>query len=618
MDPGNWATDLEAGASFGYRLMWVLLLSNFMAVLLQTLSARLGVATGRDLAQACRENYPRPTSWLLWILCEIAIGACDLAEVIGTVIALKLLFGLSYVWGLAIAAADTFLLLALQRRGVRILEIVTLGLIAIIAGSFCIEIGLAPPEWAAVVRGFVPGLAPGRVTESLYVAIGILGATVMPHNLYLHSALVQSRAYGQNPADKRLACRFNFYDSLLALNGAFFVNAAILILSACRFLDQEELTLQKAHFLLGQTWGFTVGGVTIASCLFAVALLASGQGSTLTGTLAGQVVMEGFVQLRIRPWARRLLTRSLAIVPAMLVISLGGNEALWGTDSVDQSLLALLVLSQVVLSFQLPFAIVPLVQFTSNHATMGEFANRGWVKGLAWGCALVVVGLNGVLIWLQMEKWAGAVVAAGHSSFWIYGTIGPAAAALGLFLGWLVVYPKWFRRAAPPFAPTAPVLPGVRYQRIGVAVEFVRADDPVLTQAAALARSNQALLVPIHVVEGLGAAYYGAQANDSESRDDRIRMDQLVTHLRDEGLAAHGVLGYGDPPAELVRLAKEERLNLLVLGTHGHRLLADLALGQTVAPVLHRLTIPVLVVPARSSGSPKNRNAEGAESAENN
>jgi manganese transport protein len=597
MDPGNWGTDIEAGSKYGYRLMWVLLLSNFMAVLLQTLSTRLGVVTGRDLAQACRESYPRPTAFLLWILCEIAIAACDLAEVIGTVIALKLLFGIPYLLGLIVAAADTFLLLALQRRGVRLLELVTLALVAVIAGSFCIEIFLARPDWAEVVRGFVPGLDRSSTEAfhgSLYVAIGILGATVMPHNLYLHSALVQTRSFPQTPAGKRLACRYNFGDSLLALNGAFFVNAAILVLSVCTFYarGREVETLQDAHQLLGTVWG-----TALASGLFAVALLASGQSSTLTGTLAGQIVMEGFVHLRLRPWARRLLTRTLAIAPAMAVIAFSGSGE---GESVDRRLLNLLVLSQVVLSFQLPFAIVPLVQFTGDRRRMGEFVSRGWVQGAAWLCAAVVVGLNAVLIWLQAGKWADALGEHGHSATWVYGLVIPIALALAGFLGWLVAYPFWARREEIVAPPVAPTLPGVRYQRIGVAVEFTGADGAVLAQAAALARAHDATLVAVHVVEGLGADYYGPATDDRESRADRSRMEQLVAHLRAGGLQAEGVLGFGAPAEELVRIATVRQLELLVLGTHGHRFLADLALGQTVAPVLHRLRIPVLVVPSKS------------------
>jgi manganese transport protein len=589
MDPGNWGTDIAAGSKFGYRLMWVLLLSNFMAVLLQTLATRLGVATGRDLAQASRENYPRPTAIGLWVLCEIAIAACDLAELIGTIIALKLLFGLPYVWGLLIGAADTFLLLALQRRGVRLLELVTLALIGVIACSFCIEIFLARPDWAAVVRGLVPGLDttnPARFADSLYVAIGILGATVMPHNLYLHSALVQTRSFPHTSGGKRLACRYNFLDSLLALNGAFFVNAAILVLSVCTF-STEVKTLQEAHQLLGTVWS------SLASGLFAIALLASGQSSTLTGTLAGQVVMEGFLKLRIRPWARRLFTRLFAIVPAFLAITFLGSNV----ETADSNLLNLLILSQVILSLQLPFAIVPLIQFTSDRRQMGEFASGTWLKGLGWSCAGLVLLLNVTLVYMQMEEWADAFRGYGLSAWWLYGTLGPLVVGLAGFLGWLILYPRWTRPEELAVVPTIPELPGVRYRRIGVAVEFEPADGTVLTQAAALARTHASALVVIHVVEGPGAAYYGAGTDDRESRSDRNRMEQLVEHLRRQGLRAEGALGFGAPAEELVRFAEERRLDMLVLGAHGHRFFADLALGQTVSPVLHHLRIPVLVVP---------------------
>jgi manganese transport protein len=595
MDPGNWGTDIEAGSRFGYRLLWVLALSNLMAVLLQTLATRLGVVTGQDLAQACRSAYPRRAVVLLWVLCEVAIAATDLAEVIGAVIALKLLFRIPYAFGLLIAAGDTFLLLALQRRGVRLLEVITLALIAVIAGSFVVEIGLARPDWAEVVRGLVPGLdtAGGeRLRESLYVAIGMLGATVMPHNLYLHSALVQTRSFAPTPEGKRLACRYNFFDSLLALNGAFFVNAAILVLAVTTFYGRPEaageLTLQDAHRLLGQVWGTTLAGV-----LFAVALLASGQSSTLTGTLAGQVVMEGFVHLRVRPWARRLVTRLLAIVPALVVVAL--TEARSGET--DRDLLQLLVFSQVVLSFQLPFAIVPLVQFTSDRGRMGAFASGGLLKALAWSAAAFVIVFNGVLLALQAGKWAEGADAAGWSPWWVYGTLGPGAAALAAFLGWLTLYPLRSRAEAPAAPVPAPALPAVRYRRIGVAVEFVPGDEGVLARAAALARADGAEVVLLHVVEGAGADVYGPAVDDAESRSDRARMAELVAHLRREGLAAAGDLGYGEPAKELLRMVRERGLDLLVLGTHGHRLLSDLALGQTVSPLLHRTPVPILVVP---------------------
>ncbi len=591
MDPGNWGTDISAGSSFRYQLLWVLLMSNLMAILLQGLATRLGVVTGRDLAQACREHYPRGTASALWALCEIAIAATDLAEVIGTIIALKLLFNLPYLWGLVVAAGDTFLLLALQRRGVRLLELLTLALIGIIAVSFVVEIVLARPDWAAVVRGFLPGLDPARPGDSLYVAIGMLGATVMPHNLYLHSALVQTRAFDHSPAGKRQALKYNLLDSLCALNGAFIVNAAILIVAGAKLFGQEDVTLQRAHELLP-----TALGTTAAASLFAVALLASGQSSTFTGTLAGQVIMEGFLQFRLRPWARRLLTRTVALAPALLVIALTSHGTSGGTD---RGLLQLLVFSQVVLSFQLPFAIVPLVHFTSDRRRMGEFASRGWLRVLAWICAVVVVGLNAVLIVFAMRDWAQELTKSGGEPWWIYGTVGPLALALAAFLGWVSVYPVLRPREAAEGERAAPVLTPVRYGRIGVAVEFTGADDEVLAQAAALARAHGAEVVVVHVVEGAGADLHGPEADDRESRADRQRLSVLLEHLRAGGLHARGALGYGVPAEQLARLAKEGEFELLVMGTHGHRFLADMALGHTVAPLLHRLTIPVLVVPTR-------------------
>jgi manganese transport protein len=601
MDPGNWGTDLQAGSSFGYRLLWVLLMSNLMALLLQGLASRLGIVAGRDLAQACRESYPRPAVFGLWLLSEIAIAATDLAEVIGTIIALQLLFNIPYLLGLAIAALDTFLLLALQRRGVRLLELLTLALVGVIAVSFVIEIVLARPDWGGVLRGLMPGLDPVRTTESLYVAIAMLGATVMPHNLYLHSALVQTRAFPKTPDGKHLACKYNLIDSALALNGAFFINAAILVLAVATFFahGKEVDKLTDAYRLLGEVWG-----TTLASVLFAVALLASGQSSTLTGTLAGQVVMEGFVRLRLRPWMRRLLTRLAALVPALLVLSLASatpaeraGSVSDGRATIDERLLQLLVLSQAVLSFQLPFAIIPLVQFTSDRRRMGAFANPIWLKGLAWLCAAIVVSLNVVLIGMQTAEWAQDVQEAGWSSLWIYGTVGPLAAALTGFLLWVMLYPHFRYREAGPAPLPAPELATVRYQRIGVAVELAGGDGAVLTQAATVARLHQAPLLLIHVVEGPGADYYGSATDDQESRTDRQRISELVKHLHAEGLRAEGELGYGEPAAELVRIARERKLDFLVLGTHGHRFFADLALGQTVSPVLHRLQIPILVVP---------------------
>ena len=384
MDPGNWATDIEGGARFGYQLIWVLLLSNWMAILLQTLSARLGLFAGRDLAQACRDYYSRPVSMVLWILCEVAIVACDLAEVLGSAIAFNLLFGIPLLVAVVITAADVLLLLALQNYGIRKMEAFIVSLVVTVGLCYVVEIFLAKPEFGLILSAT---LHPTLTNESLYVAIGILGATVMPHNLYLHSSLVQSRRVNRTESELKSAAKFNLIDSAVALNLAFFVNAAILIMSAAVFHRNGVVVteISQAHATLAP-----LVGTALSSTLFAIALLAAGQSSTITGTLAGQIVMEGFLRIRIRPWLRRLITRSLAIIPAVVVIALQGEEGSY----------RLLILSQVVLSFQLPFAIIPLVQFTSSKEKMGRFANPLWLKILAWLVAAFIILLNARLLLL--------------------------------------------------------------------------------------------------------------------------------------------------------------------------------------------------------------------------
>jgi manganese transport protein len=388
MDPGNWATDIEGGARFGYHLLWVLLLSNWMAILLQTLSVRLGLFAGRDLAQACRDYYPRPVAMVLWALCEIAIVACDLAEVLGGAIGIHLLFGVPVLGGVLITAADVLLLLFLQNRGIRKMEALIVSLVLTIGLCYLVEIFLAQPAWEEVVSGLA---VPRLNRESLYVAIGILGATVMPHNLYLHSALVQSRRVSRSEADLASAAKFNLLDSALALNMAFLVNAAILVMSAAVFHRHgvEVRELSQAHATLAP-----LVGTSLSSTLFAVALIGAGQSSTLTGTLAGQIVMEGFLRIHLRPWLRRLITRSLAIIPAVVVIALQGEEGVY----------RLLILSQVILSFQLPFAMVPLVHFTSSKEKMGRFANPAWLKWLAWSVAGIIISLNVALLALTLAR----------------------------------------------------------------------------------------------------------------------------------------------------------------------------------------------------------------------
>ena len=382
MDPGNWATDIAGGSKFGYTLLSVIMISNLMAILLQHLCVKLGIATGRDLAQACRDHYSRPTVWFLWIMCELAIAACDLAEVIGSAIALQLLFGIPLVWGCVITALDVMVVLLLQNRGFRYLEAVVITLIATIGTCFAVELFIAKPDVGAVVAGLVPTMEILRNPAMLYVAIGILGATVMPHNLYLHSSIVQTRRYEQTAGGRREAIKFATLDSTFALMFALFINGAILVLAAAAFHQtghSEVAEIQDAFHLLDG-----VLGVTFASVLFAVALLASGQNATLTGTLAGQIVMEGFLNIRLRPWLRRLITRAIAIVPAIIVIGLYGESK--STE--------LLVASQVCLSMQLGFACWPLMRFTGERAKMGEFTNPLWIKLLGWTTTLLIIGLN--------------------------------------------------------------------------------------------------------------------------------------------------------------------------------------------------------------------------------
>ena len=392
MDPGNWATDLAGGSKYNYTLLSVIMLSNFMAILLQSLSLKLGIATGRDLAQACRDHYSKPVSFFLWIICELAIAACDLAEVIGSAIALNLLFGIPLIWGVCITALDVLLILLLQNKGFRYTEALVVTLVLTIGICFGLEIIFSRPDLLGIAKGFVPSAQIVTNPEMLYIAMGILGATVMPHNLYLHSSIVQTRVYELTPRGKREAIKFATIDSTFALMFALFINAAILIVSAATFYKtghNEVAEIGDAYKLLTPLLG-----VTGASTLFAIALLASGQNSTLTGTLAGQIVMEGFLNIRLKPWLRRLITRLIAIIPAVIVTIISGES---GTAK-------LLILSQVILSLQLSFAVFPLVMFTSDKLKMGEFANPFWIKSLSWIVAVIIASLNA---WLLVQTFSG-------------------------------------------------------------------------------------------------------------------------------------------------------------------------------------------------------------------
>jgi manganese transport protein len=402
MDPGNWATDLAGGAKFGYTLLSVILISNFMAILLQHLSLKLGIVTGRDLAQACRDHYSRPVAFVLWVLCEIAIAACDLAEVIGSAIALNLLFGIPLFVGVLITALDVLLILLLQHKGFRLLEAIVATLILTIGACFAYNLAISGLSAQGVASGLIPTKQIILNSEMLYVAIGILGATVMPHNLYLHSSVVQTRNFDRDPAGKRMAVKFATIDSTVALLFAFFINAAILVLAAAAFHGkghEDVADINDAYKLLTPVLQSVTGsaGAALASTLFAVALLASGQNSTLTGTLAGQIVMEGFLNIRLRPWVRRLITRLVAIVPAAIVAGLYG----------DRGAGQLLILSQVILSLQLSFAVIPLVKFTSERRKMGEFTNAIWLSVLSWIVTVVIVCLNVWLLVQQFGMWFG-------------------------------------------------------------------------------------------------------------------------------------------------------------------------------------------------------------------
>jgi manganese transport protein len=575
MDPGNWATDIEGGARFGYRLLWVLLLSNAMAILLQTLAARLGIVSGRDLAQACREAYPRPVCNALWVLCEIAIAACDLAEVLGAAIALHLLFGLPLVFGVLATAADTLLVLWFSRFGIRLIEAIILALIAVVTGCFLVELSFAHPVFREVFSGFIPRIN----NQSLYVAIGILGATVMPHNLYLHSALVQTRRIGRTVAERREACLFNFADSFIALNGALIVNAAILVLAAAVFFKHNIIVteIEQAQALLSPLLGTALG-----SGLFAVALLASGQSSTLTGTYAGQIVMEGFLDLRLRPWLRRLLTRSLAIIPAVFTVYFMGER---GTFQ-------LLILSQVILSMQLPFAVIPLIRFTGDRARMGEFTNALWVKILSWAAAALILALNFWLVgqvtgpWMTAEPWRMVLVV-------------PPLAALTALLVWIsfVGMRGGVRTGTTAGAAVVANLPAPVYRKILVPLDQSARDRAAVAHATAMARVHGATLYLLHVEEGVTSQLYGELSSTAEVHAGEEYFHGIVQSLAHEGVPAELTIVHGNNPKdEIVRMARDLHPDLIVMGAHGHRGVKDLIFGNTINGVRHEVPSPVLVV----------------------
>src|SRR5574341_691419 len=589
MDPGNWATDIAGGSKFGYTLIWVLLMSNVMAVLLQSLSARMGIVGRRDLAQASREYYGKLSGYVLWILCEIAIAACDLAEVLGAAIGLKLLFGIPLAYGVIITALDTILILFLHQLGIRKMEAFIIMLVSTIGFCFGAEILFTGPEWQGILTGFIPTL-PGN--EALYIALGILGATVMPHNLYLHSALVQSRKIERTPGGIKEAIKFNIIDSAVALNLAFFVNSAILVMSAAVFYRAGftgVADISEAHALLAP-----LVGTALAPALFAVALIASGQSSTITGTLAGQIVMEGFVNIRIRPWLRRLITRLSAIIPALLTIIYFGEGATG----------KLLILSQVILSLQLSFAVIPLIHFVSDKVKMGQYVIPIWVKTLAWLTASIILSLNVKLVFDQITGWLNN---AEKGATLLYMTVVPLTLGLALFLAFITFKP-WvkalFRREKVVPVPPAGVhkAPAVQeleplhpYRRVALALDFGQMDKAVMSHALAITPA-EANLILLHVVESAGAKTMGTEIQDTETISDIQRLENYARLLREKGRAVEIKLGYGSSVRGLVELVKESKPDLLILGGHGHGTVKDLLFGATADEVRHRIGIPVLIV----------------------
>lgn len=580
MDPGNWATDLAGGSKFGYSLIWVLLMSNLMALLLQNLSARLGIVRGRDLAQVNREVYPPAINFILYLLAETAIAACDLAEVLGMAIGIHLLTGIPVLWGVCITVLDTFLLFYLQRLGMRKMEAFIITLVGIIGLAFLAEMFFAKPDLGEVVTGFIPTI-PGQ--EALYIAIGIIGATVMPHNLYLHSALVQTRKIGRDEKSIKRALKLNMFDTTIALNLAFFVNAAILILAAAVFFKAgrtDVAEIKDAHQLLAPMLGNA-----IAPVLFAIALIAAGQSSTITGTLAGQIVMEGYLLLRINPLLRRLITRMVAIIPAVITI------LVWGDEKID----ALLIFSQVILSLQLGFAIIPLIHFVSEKQKMGVFAIKPLTQGLSWLVASVLVYLN-----LKMVFGEGiGFLENDHGIFSKILVVAGMIALVGLLVI-VIAIPllKMRRRDAGIVHQAVKTFNNFEipeFKHIAVALDFSGHDEKLVAFALGQGKPGSSYVL-LHVVESASAKLLGDASADLESEHDGEQLEAYAKQLQSRGNQATARLGYRNRIAEIVRIVKEEKADLLVMGAHGHSGIKDLVYGETINKVRHELKIPVLVV----------------------
>ena len=579
MDPGNWATDIAGGSQFGYTLIWVLLMSNVMALLLQSLSARLGIVWGKDLAQCNRETYPRGMNFILYLLAEIAIAACDLAEVLGMAIGLQLLFGLDLIWGVLISLLDTFLLLWLQRLGMRKMELFIIGMIAIIGMCFLVEMIFAQPDFAGIASGFVPSL-PNNA--ALYIAIGIIGATVMPHNLYLHSALVQTRKIKRDEQSIRKALKYNFWDSAIALNLALFVNAAILILAAAVFHKggmTQVAELEDAHQLLapmlGSEW---------APRLFAIALIAAGQSSTITGTLAGQIVMEGYLRLRISPILRRMITRLIAIIPAVLVILITG----------EKSVGSLLIFSQVLLSMQLAFAVIPLIHFVSDKKRMGKFTINPGIQTVSWIVAALIAVLNFKLVWEQAREWMNTSNSLLFNILIVAGGMG-----LLLLLMLTLIYPFILKRRKNTMDVHTPMksivsLSTPDFKTIALALDYSDTDNNVIRYALKLAEPDTRFIL-VHITESASSSMMESEAEDFETRRDKIRMEAYMRLFKEQGYEVAYEIGIKKRTREIARICKEQKADLLIVGSHGHKGIKDLIFGETVNKVRHLVSIPVFV-----------------------
>lgn len=580
MDPGNWATDIEGGSKYGYSLIWVLVMSNLIALLLQSHCIRLGVVSGRDLAQASKDHYTKFINIFLYILAEIAIAACDLAEVVGMAIGIHLLFpSVSILGGVCITVLDSFVLLFLLNSGIRKLEAFIISLVAIIGVSFLVQLIIAKPDVVEISKGLIPGFTN---ENALYIAIGIIGATVMPHNLYLHSSLVQTRQFDRTQIEIKKAIKFNIIDSAIALNLALFVNAAILIIAATTFFNTgvEVTEIQDAHKMMAPMLGSW-----LAPLLFAIALIAAGQSSTITGTLAGQVIMEGYLNLRLQPWIRRLATRLIAIVPAFLTIYYLGEEKTGD----------LLVLSQVILSLQLGFAIIPLIHFVSNKTKMGEFAIPMWQKIASWIAVFVIVFLNCQMLFQKVKDWISdsenpLIIACTVVPFMLF------CLAILLYITFEPLFKKKKQVVRKQFHGNVSKInfeTPKPYTLISIAVDFSSSDSKAINKAIQLG-GTQAKYNLIHVLETANATVYGEDTNDVERAEDTQLLMSYKQQLNEKGFECDYTLGFGSPKVIIPKLVQQS--DLLVMGTHGHTTFKDILFGTTVESVRHKISIPLVLV----------------------